>query len=300
LGAFSDTMEVAAPWSKLQAVYEAVRAALGEYVLVLAHLSHAYPDGCSIYFTFSGVENGEVGALYDRAWRAALTAAIDAGATLSHHHGVGRSKAPLLGRELGLGVELVQRTMKACDPDGILNPGALRSRADAGVNPAPFDALSAKLPLEIDSMSQFVTARGDMFVSGVEAELLRRGFTLGLSTSAPEQKLDDWIAQGLPGTRNPWQDPVSSSLCGLHARLHSQETLHIRAAPRRAVGPDLTALFVGAHAKVGHVEQVTLPIFATQSPRARTLAFAGDANPALTDGEAQLFERCVSSVLTKT
>src|SRR5690606_25224805 len=96
LGAFSDTMEVAAPWSRLGELYDAVRAALGKHVLVMAHLSHAYPDGCSIYFTFSGVASNDAKAAqkYDAAWRAALDAAIGAGGTLSHHHGVGRSKAP--------------------------------------------------------------------------------------------------------------------------------------------------------------------------------------------------------------
>ncbi len=127
LGAFSDTMEVAAPWSKLETLYDAVRSALGRHVLVMAHLSHAYPDGCSIYFTFAGVADSDEQALalYDRAWQDALSAAIGSGGTLSHHHGVGRSKAPRLGDELGYGIELIGRLMRACHPAGILNPGAV-------------------------------------------------------------------------------------------------------------------------------------------------------------------------------
>ena len=50
-GAFNDTLEVAAPWARLDEVYAAVRREAGRHALVLAHLSHAYPDGCSIYFT---------------------------------------------------------------------------------------------------------------------------------------------------------------------------------------------------------------------------------------------------------
>ena len=53
-GLFSDTIEVAAPWSKLKALYNGVRRALGQRVFVMAHLSHAYPDGCCIYFSFVG------------------------------------------------------------------------------------------------------------------------------------------------------------------------------------------------------------------------------------------------------
>ena len=93
-------MEVAAPWSKLGRLYDAVRRALGEHVFVMAHFSHAYPDGCCIYFSFAGSarsrgRGGETGwddeseVVYDRAWRAALKAAVEAGGTLAHHHGVG-------------------------------------------------------------------------------------------------------------------------------------------------------------------------------------------------------------------
>ena len=53
------------------------------------------------------------------------TAAIAAGGTLAHHHGVGRSKAPRLGAELGAGVDVVRALQRAFDPHGILNPGNL-------------------------------------------------------------------------------------------------------------------------------------------------------------------------------
>jgi alkyldihydroxyacetonephosphate synthase len=134
-GAFVDTMEVATTWSNLSRLYDAVRRALGAHVFVMAHLSHAYPDGCCIYFSFAGSAvanpgapkewNAACEATYDRAWRDALRAAIEAGGTLAHHHGVGRSKAPRLGDELGAGIEVVRALKEAFDPSGILNPGNL-------------------------------------------------------------------------------------------------------------------------------------------------------------------------------
>lgn len=134
-GLFSDTMEVAAPWSKLGALYDGVRRALGEHVFVMAHMSHAYPDGCCIYFSFAGTAGKASGGAgwdercektYDAAWRAALAAAVEAGGTLAHHHGAGRSKAPRLTEELGAsGVGAVKALMRAFDPRGILNPGNL-------------------------------------------------------------------------------------------------------------------------------------------------------------------------------
>jgi alkyldihydroxyacetonephosphate synthase len=134
-GAFADTMEVAATWSNLPRLYESVRRALGAHVFVMAHLSHAYPDGCCIYFSFAGSASREAHddsawdaaceATYDRAWRDALRAAVEAGGTLAHHHGAGRSKAPRLRDELGAGIEVVRALKHAFDPAGILNPGNL-------------------------------------------------------------------------------------------------------------------------------------------------------------------------------
>ncbi|HYP86956.1 MAG TPA: FAD-binding oxidoreductase, partial [Polyangiaceae bacterium] len=83
-GAFNDTLEVAAPWARLAGVYEAVRRAAGRHALVLAHLSHAYPDGCSIYFTFVATREGDALARYDALIDSALGAALGEGATLSH------------------------------------------------------------------------------------------------------------------------------------------------------------------------------------------------------------------------
>lgn len=140
-GAFVDTMEVAAKWSSLGALYDGVRHALGKHVFVMAHFSHAYPDGCCIYFSFAGSAARSAKAqkgparddgwdaaceeTYDRTWRAAMDAAIAAGGTLAHHHGVGRSKAPRMGAELGAGVDVVRALQRAFDPHGILNPGNL-------------------------------------------------------------------------------------------------------------------------------------------------------------------------------
>jgi alkyldihydroxyacetonephosphate synthase len=121
-GAFNDTLEVATTWARLASVYSAVRAAAGAHALVLAHLSHAYPDGCSIYFTFVATGVGDALARYDALIDAALGAALAEGATLSHHHGVGTSKAHWLDAELGGGLDTLRRLRRAWDPDLRLNP----------------------------------------------------------------------------------------------------------------------------------------------------------------------------------
>src|SRR5262249_49217169 len=132
-GAVVDTMEGAAKWSNLGALYDGVRKALGEHAFVMAPFSPAYPRGCCNFFSLAGSaakgiarEEGWDAAseeTYDRTWRAALEAAVAAGGTIAHHHGVGRSKAPRLPSELGLGIDVVRALQRAFDPYGILNPG---------------------------------------------------------------------------------------------------------------------------------------------------------------------------------
>lgn len=138
-GSFVDTMEVSARWSRLLPMYEAVKRALGEHVFVMAHFSHAYPDGASIYFTFAGSADGDQAQLdrYDAAWKAALAAAIDAGGSLSHHHGVGRSKAPAMQREQGSALSLLADLKKSFDPRLILNRGTLLPEEFLHAQPAP-------------------------------------------------------------------------------------------------------------------------------------------------------------------
>lgn len=293
LGAFSDTMEVAAPWSRLGELYHGVRRALGRHVLVMAHLSHAYPDGCSIYFTFSGAAADDQAALalYDRAWRSALGAAIAAGGTLSHHHGVGRSKAPALGQELGHGVLVVRQLMSAFDPSGVMNPGNL----------APRDALpGAPVPTAvpgIDAESLTVTALGTRTLSEVQRELAARDLTLRITDQAPrDATLARWIADGMPGARDAFADPVSQALVGARARLRSGALLEVRPAPRRAVGPDLLALLTGARERVAVVEQATLAVTPRSGASARELPLEWDRDPAQSATEAALWERVARAV----
>lgn len=126
-GAFADTMEVACTWDRVEATYHAVRAAVSKHVFIMGHFSHAYEDGCSIYFTFVGSAPDADGVLglYDATWRANLDAAVSSGASLSHHHGVGRSKAPWMRTELGAAVDVVRALKRAADPKGLMNPGTL-------------------------------------------------------------------------------------------------------------------------------------------------------------------------------
>jgi alkyldihydroxyacetonephosphate synthase len=126
-GAFVDTMEVASSWERLMDLYHSVRAAIGRHAVVMAHFSHAYADGCSIYFTFAGTADDAAAAerVYDAIWRDGLEAATRVGGTISHHHGIGLLKAPFMAAEHREAMALFEAAKTALDPDGILNPGKM-------------------------------------------------------------------------------------------------------------------------------------------------------------------------------
>ncbi|MGM0574543.1 MAG: FAD-binding oxidoreductase [Myxococcota bacterium] len=126
-GGFVDTMEVATTWDRLETLFEAVRRAVSPYAFVMAHFSHAYRDGCSIYFTFAGFRRQpqRAEALYDRIWRTALEAAQRAGGVASHHHGVGLLKKHAMVDEHGEMLRVWRAMKEVVDPDGIMNPGKL-------------------------------------------------------------------------------------------------------------------------------------------------------------------------------
>ena len=117
-------MEVATTWDRLRPLYMAVRKSVMSESFVMAHFSHAYREGCSIYFTFAAAAKDDIAAVakYDRIWEKAQGVVLKEGAVVSHHHGIGLSKRNFLKRQLAGASELSRAVKKAFDPEGILNP----------------------------------------------------------------------------------------------------------------------------------------------------------------------------------
>ena len=130
VGVLVETLETATFWSNRQALYDGVRAALtrelGEKTILLCHISHVYETGCSLYFTVAAPEGDDPIAEWLVAKAAASDAMIAAGATITHHHAVGRDHKAWLAQEIGpLGVSILRAVKAELDPTGVLNPGVL-------------------------------------------------------------------------------------------------------------------------------------------------------------------------------
>jgi alkyldihydroxyacetonephosphate synthase len=126
-GAYVDTIELAAPWTVLPKLHAQVKSAIAVGGLALCHFSHAYQQGCCAYFSFGGSADteAEARAAYGRAWEGAMTAAIELGATISHHHGTGQVRARWVADEMGGWMRVWRAVKEGIDPKGILNPRAL-------------------------------------------------------------------------------------------------------------------------------------------------------------------------------
>ncbi|HUS64706.1 MAG TPA: FAD-binding oxidoreductase, partial [Kofleriaceae bacterium] len=134
LGCVVDTFETACTWDRFEAVDAAVRAAVDAAMVAACgggvlsmRFTHVYPDGPAPYYTF--VAPGRAGGELEQ-WRAIKDAASDAliasGATITHHHAVGRLHRPWYEKQRPEPFALALRAAKAAvDPDGLLNPGVL-------------------------------------------------------------------------------------------------------------------------------------------------------------------------------
>ncbi|MEY3617663.1 MAG: hypothetical protein RL726_361 [Actinomycetota bacterium] len=124
-----DTMEIAAPWGRLNSIFDATRAAMlavPHARTATCHLSHSYIDGACLYFTFAAnPPAGEVESTYTALWDAGTRAVLAHGGNLSHHHGVGLNRARFMEEALGSGFTVLRALKSSLDPKGILNPGKM-------------------------------------------------------------------------------------------------------------------------------------------------------------------------------
>jgi alkyldihydroxyacetonephosphate synthase len=134
MGVVVDTFETACTWDRFDALHagvcEAVRAAMSSACgggVISCRFTHVYPDGPAPYYTFVAPgRSGEQLEQWATIKRAACDALIEHGATITHHHAVGREHRPWYERERApLFGEVLRAAKRTLDPAGVLNPGVL-------------------------------------------------------------------------------------------------------------------------------------------------------------------------------
>ena len=122
-GILIDTLECATNWDDLPKVHEHVRAFIKArpQTVCMTHMSHCYPQGANLYFIFIAKMGAEE---FREFHKGVLDAVQTSGATMSHHHGIGKMTAPWLEGQLGRNELEVFRALKRhFDPKNVLNPG---------------------------------------------------------------------------------------------------------------------------------------------------------------------------------
>ncbi len=123
-GIVTDTMECSVNWSNMSKVHAEVRKFCKSrpHTICMTHMSHVYPQGANLYWIFiSRFTDAED----FRKYHAGILDAIQkSGASMSHHHGIGKMFAPWLEGFLGEKEFGVLKALKNYfDPDNIMNPG---------------------------------------------------------------------------------------------------------------------------------------------------------------------------------
>lgn len=123
-GIIIDTMECCVTWSMMGHVHEEVRkfAKSRPDTICMTHLSHAYPQGANLYFIFIGkFKNKEEYVDYQFG---IFDNILRTGASMSHHHGVGKMTAAWVEQSIGSRrLDIFRALKKHFDPDDIMNPG---------------------------------------------------------------------------------------------------------------------------------------------------------------------------------
>ena len=119
-----DTLESSVSWDGLHRLHREVRAFIKQrpHTICMTHASHFYPQGTNLYFIFITpmMEENDFKTFH----RGIIRCIMDAGGSLSHHHGVGRMMGPFLPEHLGAEQMAVLRALKGhFDPHGVMNPG---------------------------------------------------------------------------------------------------------------------------------------------------------------------------------
>lgn len=132
-----ETFETACTWESFERVHATVTAAATAAVgdvagagVVTCRFTHVYPDGPAPYFgVYAAGSWGDTVAQWDEIKVAVSEAIIGAGATITHHHAVGRDHRPWYDRQRPDVFAAALRAAKAAlDPAGVLNPGVLVDR----------------------------------------------------------------------------------------------------------------------------------------------------------------------------
>lgn len=123
-GIMIDTMECSVTWDSMPKVHAGVREFCKSRpnTVNMTHMSHVYPQGANLYFIF--IAKMDTVEEYLDYQQGILDNIQKYGASMSHHHGIGKMFAPWVEDSIGKNqLEVFRALKKHFDPNNIMNPG---------------------------------------------------------------------------------------------------------------------------------------------------------------------------------
>ena len=133
-GYIIETFETCTTWQNFPALDAAIRAAAKQSAearcgnhMITCRFTHLYPDGPAPYYTVIAKGQAEQQLQdWDAIKTAVSNAIIEHGATITHHHAVGKDHAPWYAQQNDpLSLAMLRAAKSTVDPQGILNPNTL-------------------------------------------------------------------------------------------------------------------------------------------------------------------------------
>ncbi len=126
------TLDTVADFSHIDNVYWRMKNAVAKHfpeATFIGHFSHWYDWGCMLYARFI-IENPpkdprEAVAQYNRIWDVAIHEAIQNGACINEHHGIGLKLGRMMKELYGPAYSVLENIKKTLDPNNIMNPGKM-------------------------------------------------------------------------------------------------------------------------------------------------------------------------------
>ena len=128
--------------------------------------------------------------------------------------------------------------------------------------------------LDLNETALQATVQAGMYGHHFEAALDERGYTMGhWPQSVSLSTVGGWVATRAAGQFSSRYGSIEDMLLGLEAVLADGRIVRIKPTPRRAAGPDLRHIFLGAEGTAGIVTELTLKVMPTPESR-KMLSFA--------------------------
>ena len=128
--------------------------------------------------------------------------------------------------------------------------------------------------LELNELALQARVQAGMYGHHFEAALAARGYSMGhWPQSVSISTVGGWVATRAAGQFSTRYGSIEDMLLGLEAVLPDGRVVRIKPAPRRAAGPDLRHVFLGAEGTIGIVTELTVKVFPEPESR-KLLSFA--------------------------